>query len=199
MDVAVLGAAGGAGQPITAELAARGHQVVAVTRGGATPVTAGVTPAGADLYDLVSTRAACAGVEVVVLAASPPYHAWAGNFDRMLDTVLGAVLGAVAAVGARLVFVDNPNMYGPADGPISEGSPEQATGKGELRRDLARRILADVTRRFATLVERTEADGRAWILPAAPPLTQGQVTDHDTALRQTLAWQQRTTAGTEPR
>ncbi|TVR33070.1 MAG: NAD-dependent epimerase/dehydratase family protein [Nitriliruptor sp.] len=227
MNVTVLGAAGGAGQAITAELAARGHQVTAVTRGGTTPASAGIEPAAADLYDLPATRAVCEGTDVVVLAASPPYHAWAGNFDRMLDTVLDAV----AAVGARLVFVDNLYMYGPAGGPISESSPEHATGKGELRRDLARRILADervpasigrfsdyygpggtnsflhrmflepalagksmqilladdqphtfhflpdVARGFATLVERTEADGRAWILPAAPPLTQGQVAD----------------------
>ena len=227
MNVTVLGAAGGAGQAITAELAARGHAVTAVTRGGTTPASARITPAAADLYDLSSTRRVCEGAEVVVLAASPPYHAWAGNFDRMLD----AVLHAVAAAGARLVYVDNLYMYGPADGPISENSPEHATGKGALRRALARRILADerssasigrfsdyygpgatnsllhqmflepalagkpmqilladdqphtfhylpdVARGFATLIEHPEADGRAWILPAAPPLTQGQVAE----------------------
>lgn len=309
MNVTVLGAAGGAGQAITAELASRGHAVTAASRGGRTPASAGITPVAADLYDLASTRTACTGAEVVVLAASPPYYAWAGNFDRMLDTVLDAV----AAVGARLVFVDNLYMYGPTDGPISEGSPEHATGKGALRRHLARRILddgrlsasigrfsdyygpggtnsfvhrmflepalagkpmqilladdqphtfhylPDVARGFAALVEQPEADGRAWILPAAPPLTQGQVadivndlllspvkvsrigpvmlalaslftrqaregrkvahqfdrpweidaaafettfgpielTDHDTALRRTLAWQQQETAASE--
>ncbi len=225
MNVTVLGAGGGAGRAITAELAARGHEVMAVTRAGTTPAAVGITPAVADLYDPASTRIACVGAEVVVLAASPPYHAWAGNFERMVDTVLDAVAG----VGARLVFVDNLYMYGPADGPISEASPEHATGKGALRRDLAARILADarvsacigrfsdyygpggtnsflhrmllepalagkamrilladdqphtfhyladVARGFATLVEHPEADGRAWILPAAPPLTQGQV------------------------
>ena len=227
MDVSVLGAGGGAGQQITAELAARGHEVTAVTRGGTTPASVGVTPASADLYDLSATQRACERAEVVVLAASPPYHAWAGNFERMLDTVLDAV----AAAGARLVFVDNLYMYGPADGPISESSPEHATGKGALRAHLATRILADervpasigrfsdyygpggtnsflhrmflapalegkpmqmlladdqphtfhylpdVARGFATLVERPEADGRAWILPAAPALTQGQVAE----------------------
>jgi len=309
MNVTVLGAAGGAGQAVTAELATRGHKVTAASRGGTTPASTGITPVAADLYDLASTRRACEGAEVVVLAASPPYHAWDGNFDRMLDTVLDAV----AAVGARLVFVDNLYMYGPADGPISEDSPEHATGKGALRRDLAQRILGDervpasigrfsdyygpggtnsflhrmflepalagkplqilladdephtfhylpdVARGFATLVEHPDADGRAWVLPAAPPLTQGQVagtvngllpapvkvsrigpvmlafgavfsrqaregrkvahqfdrpwvvdatafettfgpievTGHDTALRQTLAWQQQATATSE--
>lgn len=306
MNVTVLGAAGGAGQAITSELAFRNHAVTAVTRGGTTPTSAGITPAAADLYDLAFTRGACESAEVVVLAASPPYHAWAGNFDRMLDTVLDVV----ATVGARLVYVDNLYMYGPADGPISENSPEHATGRGALRRDLARRVLADervpasigrfsdyygpggtnsfvqsmflepalagkpmqilladdqphtfhylpdVARGFATLVEHPEGDVRAWILPAAPPLTQAQVaeivngllpepvkvsrispvmlavaslftrqaregrkiahqfdrpwvadatafetafgrievTDHDTAIQQTLAWQQQATA-----
>lgn len=32
--------------------------------------------------------------------------------------------------------------------------------------------LPDAARGFATLVERDEADGRTWILPAAPPITQ---------------------------
>jgi nucleoside-diphosphate-sugar epimerase len=162
---------------------------------------------------------------VIVLAASPPYHAWAGNFERMLD----AAGDAAAQVSARLVFVDNLYMYGPAHGPISERSAEHATGKGALRRALARRLLdderftttvgrasdyygpggtnsflhgmvfepalagrpvrvmldgdqphtwhylPDLARGFATLVERPEADGRSWVLPAAPPLTQHEV------------------------
>jgi nucleoside-diphosphate-sugar epimerase len=37
--------------------------------------------------------------------------------------------------------------------------------------------LADAARGFATLVERPEADGRVWILPAAPPITQGELLD----------------------
>lgn len=32
--------------------------------------------------------------------------------------------------------------------------------------------LPDAARGFATLVERPEADGQAWVLPAAPPVTQ---------------------------
>ncbi len=225
MRVTVLGAAGGIGRSLTAELVARGHDVTAVTRSGRAGEVVGARPVAADLYDPSSTRAACADAEVVVLAAMPPYHAWAGNFERMLE-VTGA---AVVAAGARLIFVDNLYMYGPADGPISEQSPEHATGKGALRRVLARRLLEedrftatvgrasdyygpggtnsflhrmvlepalagrparvmlagdqphtwhylpDLARTFSTLVEHPEADGRAWVLPAAPPLTQHEV------------------------
>jgi nucleoside-diphosphate-sugar epimerase len=227
VSVAVLGAAGGIGRALTVELLDRGHHVTAVTRDGRLDPAVGARTAAADLYDPTSTLAACGDAEVVVLAAMPPYHAWAGNFERMLDSVGDAV----ARVGARLVFVDNLYMYGPAAGPISERSPEHATGKSALRRALAQRLLdddrfattvgrasdyygphgtnsflhgmifepalagrtvrvmlagdqphtwqylPDVARGFATLVESPEADGRAWVLPAAPPLTQHQVID----------------------
>lgn len=225
MNVVVLGASGGSGQAIVTELAGRGHAVTAVNRRGDARVSAGVRTAAADLYDPATTEQVCAGAEVVVLAAMPAYHAWAGNFDRMAATVTDAV----AAAGARLVFVDNLYMYGPAEGPISERSPEHADGKGALRRELAQRILQDdrfssvvgrfsdyygpggtnsflhsmlfepalsgkpmrtmlagdllhtwhflpdVARSFATLIERPDADGRPWILPAGEPLTQDQV------------------------
>lgn len=227
MRVTVLGAAGGIGRALTHELIEGGHDVTAVTRSGHLDPTVQAPTAAADLYDPTSTIAACGDADVVVLAAMPPYHAWAGNFERMLDTVSDAV----AQVGARLVFVDNLYMYGPAEGPITERSPEHAEGKGALRRALARRVLQDhrfasavgrasdyygpggtnsflhdmvfepaltggpvqimlagdqphtwhylpdVARGFAALVERPEAYGRAWVLPAAPPLTQNEVVD----------------------
>ncbi len=49
--------------------------------------------------------------------------------------------------------------------------------------------LPDAARGFATLVERPEADGRIWILPAAPATTQAALVGHlDDALgRQTKA------------
>jgi nucleoside-diphosphate-sugar epimerase len=83
MDVTVLRAAGGAGRAITAELASRGHEVTTVTRGGTITASAGAhwprptcttcpPPAGPQRADMV------------VLAASPPYHVSNGDFERML-------------------------------------------------------------------------------------------------------------------
>jgi nucleoside-diphosphate-sugar epimerase len=38
--------------------------------------------------------------------------------------------------------------------------------------------LPDAARGFATLVEHPEADGRSWILPAMPPVTQRELLGH---------------------
>jgi NAD(P)-dependent dehydrogenase (short-subunit alcohol dehydrogenase family) len=124
MDVTVLGAAEGAGQAITAELAAAGHDVTAVTRGGTTPASARITPAVAEIVN--------------GLLPEPV------KVSRIDPTML-----AVAAVFSRECR--------------------------KVAHQLDRPWVVDTTA-FET------AFGRI------------QVTEHDTALRQTLAWQQATAA-----
>jgi nucleoside-diphosphate-sugar epimerase len=139
MRITVLGASGGIGGAITAELHGRGHALTAVNRRGDAAVPAGVRRVAADLYDQQAATRACASADVVVLAAQPPYADWFGSWERMMD----AVLEATAAAGARLILVDNLYMYGAVDGPITEASPERATtAKGRLRAALGRRVLA---------------------------------------------------------
>lgn len=227
MHVTVLGATGGIGLATTSELAARGHEVTAVSR-SVTPahVPSSVRALAADLTDPAAARAACADSDVVVMAASLPYAAWATDLRPMVTTALDA---AVAA-DARFVMVDNLYGYGAPDTPITDASPEVGTTrKAAIRRDLGRWLLdehasgrasvtigrfsdyygvhgqntligmlgvdralagkrpqafidadqphtfaylPDAARAFATLVERPEADGRSWILPAAGPITQ---------------------------
>ncbi len=231
MQITVLGATGGIGRAIVHELHARGHAVVAVSR-SITPadVPAGVTAHAADVTDPVAARSACAGAEVVVMAANLPYNRWASELHPMVDGALAAAI----AVGARFVMVDNLYAYGSPGVPITDTTPEAATTrKGALRREVGRRLraahadgapgvtigrfadyygpgpfdsslvnmlgirralagkapqafvaadqphtfvyLADAARGFATLVERPEADGRSWILPAAPAVTQREL------------------------
>ena len=230
MRVTILGATGGAGRSLVDELYARGHEVTAVSRS----ITADAVPAGvrvrrADLTDRDQAVAACSGAEVVVMAASIPYPAWASGLIPLFD----AATDGAAAAGARLVVVDNLYAYGSPGTPITDMTPEAAsTRKGALRRELGRRLLAahadgrarvtigrfadyygpgaenslvymlgirralagktpqafidadqphtfhylpDAARAFATLVERPEADGRSWILPAAPAITQREL------------------------
>jgi nucleoside-diphosphate-sugar epimerase len=230
MRITVLGATGGIGKAIVAELAARGHAVTAASRS----ITTGVVPAGVralptDLRDRTQARAACADAEVVVMAAQVPYAAWVTELVPLVD----AAMDAAEQAGARLVMVDNLYAYGSPGTPLTAGTPEAAgSRKGALRREVGERLLAahregrvrvtigrfsdyygpggehslvyqvmvrpalagktvrtyidadqphtfhylpDAARGFATLVERPEADGQVWVLPAAPALTQRQL------------------------
>jgi nucleoside-diphosphate-sugar epimerase len=227
MNVTVLGATGGIGRAIVAELVQRGHTVTAASRSVAQSTwPGGVRVLPTDLRDPSSARAACDGADVVVMAAQIPYSGWTTELTPLVD----AAVDAAAAAGARLVMVDNLYGYGFPDGPITEDSPLAATTrKGRLRAELGERLLAahasgrvrvaigrfsdyygpggensllnqvgvkpavagktarvfiagdqrhtfhylpDAARGFAALVEHPDADGRIWILPAAPALTQ---------------------------
>lgn len=138
-DITVLGASGGIGNAITADLAARGHAVTAVNRGGDAAVPEGVVRRAGDLRSPSGAAAAVGGADVVVMAAQPRYPEWLAGFPTLVDNVLAGV----EAAGARLVFVDNLYMYAPADGPLTEQSPEHARDpKGALRRRLGETLLA---------------------------------------------------------
>lgn len=229
MKVTILGASGGMGRALMKELLSRGHELTAVNRRGNVQVPDGVTVVAADLSSAADAKRACAGADVVVLAAQPPYQDWVEHWPPIMRNVID---GASAA-GAKVVFTDNLYAYAPATGPLSESSPEHATDtKGMLRRRLGQMLLQahergdvratigrfsdyygpegshsglmmvgitpalrglkprgmyhldhlhtfhylpDAARGFAELVERPEADGRVWILPAAPPITQREL------------------------
>jgi nucleoside-diphosphate-sugar epimerase len=72
------------------------------------------------------------------MAAQPPYHRWPEEFPPMLRRVIDAT----AAVGAKLVMVDNLYGYGPGAGIMTEATAEQATDtKGEVRRRMTEMVL----------------------------------------------------------
>lgn len=69
MKVAVLGASGRAGSEIAAELARRGHDVVAIARTpGSVPATAAIMPVTADASDPAALAAAIQGCDAVISA-----------------------------------------------------------------------------------------------------------------------------------
>jgi nucleoside-diphosphate-sugar epimerase len=226
--VTVLGASGGMGRTLIDELLRRGHTVTAVSRSGAA-MPDGVQRIAADLTSPADAKRACAGADVAVLAAQPPYQRWVTQWPPMMRNVIAGA----SATHTKLVFTDNLYAYSPVSGPISETSPEHATDhKGVVRRELGRMLqaahehgdlrvaigrfsdyygpygtssvvhnagitpalrgrtprglfhldhphtfhyLPDAARGFAELIERPEADGRVWILPAAPPITQREL------------------------
>jgi nucleoside-diphosphate-sugar epimerase len=136
----VLGAGGGTGRAVVDELVRLGRRVRAVTRSGARGgLPAGVDVVAADLFDPAQTLRAVEGAAVVYHAAQPPYTQWAGNFERLNDSVARAC----GVAGARLVFADNLYMYGPGGSPMTESTPQRATDrKGAIRVALAADLLA---------------------------------------------------------
>lgn len=133
----VLGATGGAGGAVVRELVRQGKPVRAVSRsGGAFP--AGVEVVQGDVRDARDAERVCDGAAVVYNCANIPYGDWLTTFPAI---VRGSIEGAAAA-NAKLVFCDNLYMYGPPDGPMTEASPRNATGKkGRLRVALEHTLL----------------------------------------------------------
>ena len=83
MRVAVLGASGRAGSEIVKELAARGHEVLAVARrAGAVPSGIGITAQAGDASDPAALASLIAGNDAVISAL---------HFDIPAETLLAAV------------------------------------------------------------------------------------------------------------
>jgi nucleoside-diphosphate-sugar epimerase len=221
----VLGGSGGIGGAVVHELAARGHEVRAVSRHPAPTAPDGVRQHRADVATRAGAAIACKGAAVVYHCLQPPYNRWAEDLPVLNHTVSEAV----AREGAKLVVADNLYMYAPISGPINEASPQQPSSrKGRVRKEAADALLAthaagrirvtigrasdyygpggtntiagktvfgaavagrpvrwpgsadqprtfsyllDLARALVTLGQSDTADGRAWIVPAAPPLT----------------------------
>ena len=135
----MLGARGGIGSAVLAELVSRGERVRAVgrtIRPGDVP--AGVEVVAADVADPAGAAAAVAGADVVHHCAQPAYDRWPRDFPPLNRSVLDAV----AAAGAKLVFADNLYRYGPVAIPLTEDLPPAATDpKGRVRAALAAELL----------------------------------------------------------
>ncbi len=121
----VLGATGGAGRALVAELVRQGRRVRAVSRSAADPWPKGVEAVPADLLRSEDVRKVCRDAAVVYHAANVPYAQWQVMLPAMADNVIA---GASAA-DAVLVVVDNLYMYGPPSGPMTEDTQRRASGR----------------------------------------------------------------------
>lgn len=134
----VVGATGGTGRAVCAELLRRGLTVRGVSRSGA-PVAPGVEPVAADASDAARMREVCAGAAAVYHCVNPPFTQWRAVFP----TATRSLLAAAGAAGARLVFADDTWMYGRVDGPMREDTPSNPVAeKAVLRAWLAEMVLA---------------------------------------------------------
>ena len=135
----VLGATGGVGSAVVADLSKRGLPVRVVERSKNVP---GFTVKKADLLDADQALNAIEGSAYVYLCVGLAYDikVW----QRDWPVVMQNVTDACAATGAVLIFLDNVYMYGPAPlaVPFDENHPQEPeTRKGKLRKALADGLL----------------------------------------------------------
>jgi nucleoside-diphosphate-sugar epimerase len=135
----VLGATGGVGSAVVAELSKRGLPVRVVERSKSVP---GFQVIKADLLDADQARNAIEGSAFVYLCVGLAYDikVW----QRDWPVVMQNVTEACVATGAVLIFLDNVYMYGPAPlaVPFDEGHEQQPdTRKGKLRKALADNLM----------------------------------------------------------
>ncbi len=149
----VIGASKGIGHAIACQLADRGRDVVAISRGeavGAFALPAGVKQRRVDARDPRALRAACAGATVLYHCANVGYSQW----ESVMPVVTSSVLDVAKELRAVLVFPGNNYGYGRLrDHPAREDHPLAAeTRKGKLRNRLEEQLL------------KAHADGRVRVV-----------------------------------
>jgi nucleoside-diphosphate-sugar epimerase len=121
---------GAVGQAITRELVARGENVRTVSRSGRALKGAVGVPCDATNAEAL-TGAARGAVAVYNAAAPSRYREWPRVWPRLASSALEAA-GRAEAI---LATVGNLHVYGPLDGPMTEGSPlEPVSMLGRVRR-----------------------------------------------------------------
>lgn len=169
MIVAVTGASGFIGSHLTAELAARGYAVRALTRGGTRP-TDDITATSAewmaiDYGDASALRRAFCDVDIVFHAAGATRAPSRTDLEHANVELTRRVLSAVKSVGdsreRRLVFVSSQAAAGPAsalDAPTREcDEPRPIEAYGETKLAAERVVQNGIGGELARTVVRPAA------------------------------------------
>lgn len=177
MRIGVTGADGFVGRALLARLAARGHEAVALTRGGAPISAAAETRAIGDLAapDAI-VPARLAGLDAVIHLAGRAHRPdeTGREHDALYRAVntLGTVRMAEAALAAgarRFVFVSTVKVLGEASPEGPDGAPIAFTAQAPLRpADPYSRSKAEAEEALAPLAAR----GLETVL-VRPPLVHG--------------------------
>ena len=128
----VLGASGAVGRAVVDELLRKELPVRAISRSMDKP---GVETVPADLLQPYEAQRALEGSTHVYLCVGLPYSAKV--WKRDWPVLMRNVIAACKAYGARLIFLDNVYMYGPAplQVPFDESHPQRPVSKkGEARK-----------------------------------------------------------------
>jgi nucleoside-diphosphate-sugar epimerase len=126
-ELHVIYGGGPVGTAVSEILAAQGKPVRVVTRSGARkhfPLEVDVTRG--DATDPADARRVCAGATHVYNCTNPAdYHRWPEQFPPLQR----GVLEGAAAVGAKLIVMENLYVYGPHGGtPMTEDTPMRGRG-----------------------------------------------------------------------
>jgi nucleoside-diphosphate-sugar epimerase len=131
MALFVVVGAGPVGRETARLLAAEGHEVRLISRGGAAPDGAGVSGAALDARDGQGLARVGAGAEAIFMCAMALYTRWPTDFPPIMD----GVVAAAESVGARLIVLGNIYGYGKdAPSPLTTATPMNPTSvKGRVR------------------------------------------------------------------
>jgi farnesol dehydrogenase len=124
MRILITGATGYLGGRVASELAAAGHEVLALCRSGSVArVPAGVAAVPGDILDGAALRRALTGCAALVHMAAM-VQKWArqrDDFDRVNVRGTAAVLEAAAAAGVgRILYTSSVVALGPTAGPPAD-------------------------------------------------------------------------------
>ena len=160
MKIFVAGGTGAIGRPLIAELLAKGHAIVALTRSrdrAQALAEQGIEPAVADVFDVEAVKAAVrrAQPEIVIeqLTALPRTYtrdsmSAAGALNRRIRLEGGAnVLAAAQAAGARRYLRQSVAFFAvPGPGLATEETPLAINASPEVAADA--RVLSEVEHRL---------------------------------------------------
>ncbi|MFG1409609.1 NAD-dependent epimerase/dehydratase family protein [Xanthobacter sp. VTT E-85241] len=143
----VLGATGGIGGEVTAELLRRGWQVNALARDPQSAAARwrrperGIHWLKGDAMDANAVVAAAKGARLIVHAVNPPGYR---NWDKLVLPMLENTIAAARVSGARILLPGTVYNFGPDAfaGPDEDAPQNPTTRKGAIRVAMERRLRA---------------------------------------------------------
>ncbi|MGV1794484.1 NAD-dependent epimerase/dehydratase family protein [Rhizobium sp. A37_96] len=174
MALFVVVGAGPVGRATARLLAAEGHEVRLVSRGGAAPEGTGIDGVALDARNGQELARISAGAETIFMCAMALYTRWPTDFPPIMD----GVATAAEIAGARLVVLGNVYGYGKgAASPLVPTAPLAPTSiKGQVRTAMWERALTSNVPALEVRASDYLGDGAGslFTLMTLPPLLAGK-------------------------
>ncbi len=149
----VIGATGGTGKAITDELRRRKVPTAVLVRSahrmGA--IAKQLTVFEGDAFNPADVRKAAQDVDIVFQCAAVPYN----EMEKKQLPLGESVMGAMASLQKKIVFVDGIYPYGDVNGIVEETTPKHPnTRKGKIKLALANLIFSDMYKDAKPIIAR---------------------------------------------